>query len=90
MLPNGLAALIGKADHGHQTRGAISNFFVERSDCRSIKSIIAPKFWNPLPPGLKTLPSVAAFKQGSKLDLLAPYEAFVCRVRGCRSCSGLV
>ena len=48
MLPSGMASFIGKNDHGHQTRGARSNFFVERSDGRSIKSI-APKCWNPLP-----------------------------------------
>ena len=88
MLPSGMANFIGKADHGHQTRGARSNFFVERSDGRSIRSI-APKCWNPLPQELKTLPSVAAFKERSKLDLLAPYGSFVCSDRGCRSCAAL-
>ena len=85
MLPCAMANLICKADHGHLTRGARSNFFVGRSDDRSIKSI-APKYWNPLPQELKALPSIASFKERSKLDLLAPYEAFVCSVRGCGSC----
>ena len=85
MLPCAMANLIGKADHGHSTRGARSNFFVGRSDGKSIKSI-APKYWNPLPQELKALPSIASFKERSKLDLLAPYGAFVCSVRGCRSC----
>ena len=85
MLPCAMANLIGKADHGHLTRGARSNFFVGRSDGRSIKSI-APKYWNPLPLELKTLPSITSFKERSKLDLLAPYGAFVCSVRGCQSC----
>ena len=85
MLPGAINSLIGKADHGHLTRGARSNFFVGRSDGRSIRSI-APKFWNPLPQELKTLPSITSFKERSKMDLLAPYRAFVCNVRGCRSC----
>ena len=88
MLPVAMNSLIDKADHGHQTRGARSNFFVGRSDGKSIKSI-APKYWNPLPRELKPLPSIASFKERSKLDLLAPYGAFACSVRDCRSCGFL-
>ena len=62
MLPGAMNSLIGKADHGHLTRGARSNFFVGRSDGKSIRSI-APKFWNPLPKELKTLPSITSFKE---------------------------
>ena len=85
MLPGTVADLIGKADHGHLTRGARSNFFVGRSDGKSIRSI-APKFWNPLSRELKALPSIASFKVRSKLDLLAPCVAFACSARNCRPC----
>ena len=86
MLPGEMSTLFQKYSHGHLTRGARSNFFVSRSDSRSIKSI-APRIWNSVPQNLRDLPSVAAFKEGSKLDLLAPYGAFVCSVRGCCSCA---
>ena len=85
MLPGGMATLLEKTGHGHATRGARSNLFVSRSDSRSIKCI-APKYWNPLPLGLKQSPSIASFKRGSKSGLLAPYGSFACSVRGCRSC----
>ena len=85
MLPGEMSAFFQKNSHGHSTRGARSNFFVSRSDPRSIRSI-APKCWNALPQQLRDLPSVASFKERSKLDLLAPYGLFVCTVRGCRSC----
>ena len=85
MLPGAMANLIGKANHGHLTRGARSNFFVGRSDGKSIRSI-APKFWNPLSQELKALPSIASFKERSKLDLLGPCMAFACSARNCRSC----
>ena len=77
--------LIDKANHGHSTRGARSNFFVGRSDGRSIKTI-APKIWNPLSQELKALPSIASFKERSKLDLLAPCVAFACSACNCRPC----
>ena len=87
LLPGGMANLVRKNDHGHMTRGARSNFFVEHSDSRSIKSI-APRTWNSLSPELKQSPSVASFKERSKLDLLGPYGSFVCSVRGCFACAG--
>ena len=43
------------------------------SDSRSIRSI-APKCWNSLSSSLKDSVSIAAFKEKSKLDLLAPYH----------------
>ena len=85
-LPVGMATFITKNDHGHMTRGARSNFFVGRSDSRSIRGI-APKVWNSAPVELKGAPSVAAFKERSKADLLASYGSFVCSVRGCWSCA---
>ena len=54
------------------TRGARSNFFIQRSNCRSIKSI-APKIWNILSAELKMSPSIASFKERSKRDLLGGY-----------------
>ena len=87
ILPVGVAAILKKTDHGHATRGARSNLFVSHSNPRSIKSI-APKCWNRLSPKLKESPSIASFKEGSKLALLAPYGSFVCSVSGCRSCTG--
>ena len=86
LLPVGMANFVGKNDHGHMTRGARSNFFVQRSDCRSIKSI-APKIWNSLSSDLKLSPSIASFKERSKRDLLGPYGSFVCSRRGCFSCA---
>ena len=88
MLPGGMTAFFKKIDHGHATRGARSNLFVDHSDSRSIRSI-APKYWNPLSPKLKQSPSMASFKEASKLDLLTPYGSFVCTARGCRSCAQL-
>ena len=86
MLPIGMANFAGRVNHNHLTRGARSSFFVGRSDSRSMKSI-APKYWNPLSQELKNLPSIASFKERSKLDLLAPYGFFVCSIRRCRSCA---
>ena len=86
LLPGEMANLIGKNDHGHMTRGARSNFFIQRSDCRSIKSI-APKIWNILSAELKMSPSIASFKERSKQDLLGRYGSFACSVRGCFSCA---
>ena len=85
LLPSGVSSLFGKALHNYKTRGATSNFYIGRSDSRSIKSI-APKCWNPLPSSLKSSPSVGSFRDRSKRSLLAPYSAFSCDVAGCRSC----
>ena len=89
IAPGGMAALFKKIDHGHGTRGARSNLFVSHSDSRSIKSI-APRYWNSLPLRLKQSPSIASFKERSKLDLLAPYGSCVCSVHGCWSCTAPV
>ena len=86
LLPDGMATLLKKMDHGHSTRGARSNFFIGKSDSRSIRSI-APRYWNPLSLELKQSPSCASFKDRSKLDLLGPCRSFSCSVRGCRSCA---
>ena len=87
MLPGEMAGFLKKTDHGHATRGArSSNFFVSRSDSKSIRSI-APKYWNPLSLEMKQSPSIASFKERSKGDFLAGYGSFVCSVRGCRSCA---
>ena len=85
MLPGGMAGMLDKVSHSYNTRGARSNFFIDRSDRRSLKSI-APRIWNSLPVELKVLPSIATFKDRSKGALLAPYSSFVCAVEGCRSC----
>ena len=85
MLPGAMASMISSVSHRYSTRGARNNFFVSRSDDRSIKNI-APKYWNSLSSSLKESSSIATFKDKSKLDLLAPYHSFVCRVHNCRSC----
>ena len=85
MLPGTMASMISSVNHGYSTRGARSNFFVSHSDYRSIKCI-APKYWNSLSSSLKESPSIATFKNKSKLDLLAPYRDFECHARNCRSC----
>ena len=85
MLPAGMTRYFAKVKHGHNTRGARSNFFVSRSDGGSIGNI-APKIWNALSPEIKLSPSIASFKARSKAALLGPYSAFVCNVRRCRSC----
>ena len=86
LLPGGVAGYISKISHGYSTRGARSNFFVSHSDPKSFKSI-APKIWNPLPCKMKQSPSIASFKDMSKLDLLAPYGQFVCSVCDCCLCA---
>ena len=85
-LPCGVASLFDKNEHGHNTRGARSNIYVGHSVACSIKNI-APKCWNALPRDLRDCPSLASFKERSKLDLLRPYARFVCDVRGCLSCA---
>ena len=63
MLPGGMAAMVEnrveKVSHRYNTRGARSNFFIDRSDCRSLKSI-APKIWNSLPDNMKGLSNIAS------------------------------
>ena len=86
MLPGAVASMISKQSHNYSTRGARNNFFVCHSDGRSIKSI-APRYWNSLSGSLKESVSIAAFKEKSKSDLLAPYGGFTCTVRNCRSCA---
>ena len=86
MLPGAMASLISKKSHNYSTRGARSNFFVSHSDGRSIKSI-APRYWNSLSVSIKESVSIAAFKEKSKSDLLAPYDGFSCIIRDCRSCA---
>ena len=39
MLPDGMTGMIDRVSHGYNTRGARSNFFIDRSDGRSLKSI---------------------------------------------------
>ena len=57
MLPGGMAGMVDKVSHGYNTRGARSNFFIDRSDGKSLKSI-APKIWNALPGNMKDLTSI--------------------------------
>ena len=85
-LPCGVASMFDKATHGYNTRGARSSIFIGRSGPCSIKSI-APRCWNALSKELRESPSLASFKQRSKVDLLGQYARFVCDVRGCRSCA---
>ena len=85
VLPNEIATFFPKTTHGHNTRSAKNNLFVERADPRSIKSIV-PRCWNSLPSEMKQAASIAAFKNMSKTSLLAPYGRFICRVKHCPSC----
>ena len=86
MLPGGMTGMVSRVGHGYGTRGASSNFFIGRSDGKSLKSI-APRTWNDMPGDLKSLTSIASFKERSKGGLLAPYSLFSCSDRGCRSCA---
>ena len=85
MLPGGMTDMVDRVSHGYNTRGARSNFFIDRSDGKSLKSI-APKIWNSLPSNMKDLTSIASFMARSIGGLLAPYSMFAYTVRGCRSC----
>ena len=76
MLPSGMASMIDKVSHGYNTRGARSNFFIDRTDGRSLKSIV-PNIWNSTPGELKGLTNIASFKEKSKGGLLAPYSSIV-------------
>ena len=86
LLPGAMATFVRKIDHGYSTRGAMDNFHVGKSSLESIKSI-APRYWNPLPREMKHSPSIASFKERSKVDLLRPYVAFSCSVPRCYPCS---
>ena len=68
--------MVDMVSHRYNTRGARSNFFIDRSDSKSLKSIV-PKTWNSLPSNMKVLTSIASFKEKSKGGLLAPYSLFV-------------
>ena len=85
MLPNVMSSLFTKVNHDHNTRNAKSNFFVMRSDKRSIKTT-APKCWNSLPVELKQSPSLSSFKAQSKKSLINTYGTFTCQVPNCKSC----
>ena len=85
-LPGGISPIFQKANHSHETRGTKRNIFVSHSDTRSIKHI-APKTWNALPPKLKRCPSIASFKENSKVDFIHSYSKFTCNRRPCQSCS---
>ena len=65
LLPQEVQSMFPKCYHNHNTRGAKNNFFVVRSDKRSMKSI-APACWNTLPLQLKQCPSVLSFKNTSR------------------------
>ena len=84
-LPGGISPIFQKANHSHDTRGTKRNIFVSHSDARSIKHI-APKTWNALPPNLKRCPSIASFKENSKVEFTRSYSKFVCTRRPCQSC----
>ena len=73
MLPGGMASMIDRVSHRYNTRGARSNFFVDRSGCRSLRSI-APRVWNSLPGDMKGLTNIATFKERSK-SLFARFRA---------------
>ena len=75
-----------KANHPHDTRGTKRNIFVSHSNTRSITHI-APKTWNALPSNLKRCPSIASFKDNSKVDFIRSYSKFLCNRRLCQSCS---
>ena len=84
-LPGGISPIFEKANHSHATRGTKNNIFVSNSDTRSMKHI-APKTWNSLPLDLKRCPSIASFKNNSKMELIRPYAKFACSQKPCRSC----
>ena len=85
MLPVRMATLANRIDHSHNTRGSQSNLVLRTSDHKSLRYTV-PKYWNSLPTALKHAPTISSFKNNSKKDLLAPYSAFVCTTRNCRSC----
>ena len=85
MLPARMASLTHKINHSHHTRGSQNNLVIHTSDHRSLQYIL-PKHWNSLPNTLKQSTSISSFKVNSKKDLLAPYSAFACKTRSCRSC----
>ena len=85
MLPGGMTDMVDRVSHGYNTRGARSNFFMDRSDGKSLK-VIAPKVCNSLSMEMKSLTNIATFRGRSKGGLMAPYSLFVCTVAAFRSC----
>ena len=85
-LPGGISPFFEKANHSYATRGTKNNIFVSHSDTRSMKHI-APKTWNSLPLDLRNCPSIASFKNNSKMELIRPYAMFACSQKACKSCS---
>ena len=86
LLPSEMASYVRRINHGHSTRGAISNFYVGKACPRSIRQI-APSYWNLLSIEPKLSPSVASFKERSKRDLLGQYASFSCSARNCYPCT---
>ena len=85
VLPTEISSLFPKVSHNYSTRSAKNNFYIERSDQRSMK-YIAPRCWNLLPLEMKQASSIASFKTMSKNSLLEPYDRFVCKQPHCPSC----
>ena len=87
MLPMRMMSFVSKVNHSHHTRGSQINLDIRTSDHKSLK-YVAPKHWNSLRTNIKRANTIAigTFKKNSKKDLLAPYSAFKCTVRNCRSC----
>ena len=84
-LPTRMATLASRINHSHHTRGSKINLAVNSSNHQSLNYIL-PTHWNSLPITLKESKSISSFKVNSKKDLLAPYSAFKCTTRNCRSC----
>ena len=85
MLPIRMSSLASRINHDYCTRGSHTNLTTNSSNHRSLR-YISPNQWNSLSATLKQLTSISSFKVNSKKDLLAPYSAFVCKTKNCRSC----
>ena len=88
-LPPNQAAMLGRAGdvHGHATRAARSGLFVSTREHRAVGYRV-PVEWGSLSEAQRGVPSLAAFRRGSRAGFLAGYASSVCAVSGCGVCAG--
>ena len=89
MLPPNQAAMLGRVGdvHGHATRASRSGLFVSTRDHKGVGYRV-PVEWGSLTEAQRGVPSLSAFKRGSRAGFLGEYGASVCGEQGCSVCAG--
>ena len=75
--------------HGYGTRRAGAGLYISTRDHKAVGYKV-PSEWAALPAELRGVGSLAAFKRLSKSGFIREYRLFVCGVRDCYVCGGVV